>query len=84
MDRSKADTTSMMFIAGLAVGAGVTALLTPKRGDEVRRSIKQRAEHIRGSIKHGADDVSGTAPDKIDTAKAIVQKATDKLGDLAS
>ncbi len=82
MDHSKSDTTPLLFVAGLAVGAGVTALLTPRRGNEVRKSILEGAEHVKGSLRRVSEDAKDTVQDKADKSKVVAQKTADRLSEL--
>jgi hypothetical protein len=49
------------FGAGVAVGTGIAALLTPNSGPELRRRLSQRAQRVRDYV---APRENGEAPGK--------------------
>jgi hypothetical protein len=46
------------FIAGVVIGAGVTALLTPRTGREVRDAIGKGATDLRDTVNRRAENVA--------------------------
>jgi hypothetical protein len=73
-DAYRVDGRDIAFLAaGIAIGAGLTILLTPKKGREVRRAIgrgcrrlvdelSQRGYDLKEELRERADDWSERAP----------------------
>lgn len=78
MAHTKTEGAPLMFVMGLAIGTMVTALLTPRNGEEVRQTIKQRAEDVKGRLRNTAEDAQGAVEDKLDKAKKIANDTEEK------
>lgn len=50
-DRGSACGTLMVFLAGVAVGAVVVALTTPRTGPELRGDLKDLGNRVRDRLK---------------------------------
>lgn len=74
-------TTLLAFIAGAALGAGVTLLLTPKSGEEMRGAIKDLTGDAIDKIKEYASDAQEKIRESVEEAK---EKFLEKKSVLAS
>ena len=85
MTHAKNDSMPIAFITGLFIGGMLTALLTPKRRSELRRSISSRAESMRDSMTDKAEEITDTASENIDKVKSklesVSSKASNKIED---
>lgn len=68
----------MMFIVGLLLGATLTALFTPRRGEEMRDNIKRKLSDLKESTKDTASDVSQKVEDKARDTKEKLQRSKNK------
>ena len=68
---------TMLFI-GLAAGALVALLLTPKTGKEMRRTLRRRYEDAREVM----EDIGDHAGEWIDKGSEWADKAKSKMGPL--
>lgn len=70
------------FLAGLSAGAIMGILFAPKKGEETRRELKEKAMAARnrmqqqmamqkGRIKRTADQAAGTAKEAVENAKEM-------------
>lgn len=83
MTDTKASSAPMTFLAGLFIGSLVTALFTPRRGDELRQSIRSRSESISDKITKKADEVMDSADSAVDNIKTRLEtKHSKDLEDL--
>ncbi len=57
-------TRKSAFIFGLIVGGATAMLLTPKRGDEMRKEIRNKVEQI----KSNADDATDEKANELHTS----------------
>lgn len=78
---SKTENSSMMFITGLLLGATLAALFTPRKGEEMRDSIKRKLSDIKESAKDTALDVGQKVEDKARDTKEKLQKSKNKDND---
>jgi gas vesicle protein len=67
----------MLFI-GLAAGALVALLLTPKTGKEMRRTLRRKYDDAREVM----EDIGDQAGDWIDKGSEWADKAKSKMGPL--
>lgn len=80
-DHSHTTNTSIAFTTGLLIGAALAALFTPRRGQDVRQSIKKSMS----DMKHGAGEVASELKDGVQTtvkdAKQNLSRSKDKAED---
>lgn len=50
MSYIKEDTSAMLFL-GVIVGAAIAAFTTPRRGDEMRKSVAEQAKSLKDTVK---------------------------------
>ena len=81
MSESKSSDAPALFLVGLALGSVLTALLTPRNGDELRQTIKRRVETMRDTTKDAVDKVGDMADNKLDSAKDSLHRGRGKLND---
>jgi gas vesicle protein len=72
MDKMHTEKTGSMFLFGLILGALTAALLTPKRGEDLRTEVKDNAQKIRNKLSMTTKDVEGKVGEK-------AEKLSDKL-----
>jgi len=60
-ERGSACGTLMVFLAGVAVGAVVVALTTPRTGPELRGDLKDLGNRVRDRLKAFSEDEDGAA-----------------------
>jgi hypothetical protein len=73
-------TAAGAFVAGAAIGVGVTALYAPTSGDELRKKIGRGASDARKQAMQMGDDVRG----RIDEARASIIQSVEHVGSAAS
>ena len=78
---SQVGTVFLAFVAGAAVGAGLTLLVTPKSGEEMRGSLKELTGDTVDKIKEYAAEAQGKIRETFEQGKEIVQ---DRKAILAS
>jgi gas vesicle protein len=54
MAQSKSQMSPVLFLAGIAIGSAITALLTPNNGRTMRQNIKGKAQQMKESAKNRA------------------------------
>ncbi len=79
MTHIKSESAGMIFVLGLTIGSVLTALLSPKNGNEVRRSLKSKMESAKSKAKNTADEMGNVAENKMDEAIEAVQRGRRKL-----
>ena len=62
-----------VFLAGLAIGAGLALLFAPSSGAELRRNMRRTARRAQRTAGHIARDVRERATDAIADARAGVE-----------
>ncbi len=62
-----------VFLAGLAIGAGLALLFAPSSGAEMRRNLRRSARRAQRSAGHLARDMSERAGDAIAVARDEVE-----------
>ncbi len=78
---SHVGTVFLAFVAGAAVGAGLSLLVTPKSGEEMRDSLKELTGDTVDKIKEYAVEAQGKIRETFEQGKDIVQ---DRKAILAS
>lgn len=63
------------MLIGLALGAGVTLMVSPKSGEDIRREIRQTAADVR----HRAEDTVSDLRDRAEETAADVRRRTEKV-----
>ncbi len=80
-DHSHTTNTPMAFTTGLLIGAALAALFTPRKGRDMRQSIKNSMS----DMKHGANDVASELKDGVHTtvkdAKQSLLRSKDTAED---
>lgn len=79
MNDSRTDNTSMFFIAGMMFGITLTALLTPRSGEEIRENIRHKINDAKEITSDTADKVSNTVEDKSKEVKEALNITKDKM-----
>jgi gas vesicle protein len=79
MNETRPTNTPVMFVMGLAIGMVVAALITPRNGDEMRRSIKNKVDTMKDKAKDKAIKTSEKTEEKMSDAISAVQKNRNKL-----
>lgn len=77
MDNNKTDGNSILFIAGMVFGITLTALLTPRSGEQIRDNIRQKIDDVKEKTYHAADKVTDIIEDKSEEAKKVFLKTKD-------
>lgn len=81
MTHNKADNAPMTFFAGIVIGGIFTALFTPRRGNELRRSISSRAESMHDGISDKVEEITEKTSANIDRAKNKLERVGSKTAD---
>ena len=79
MAQDKAENTFVMFFIGLAIGGAVTALLTPRKGQDIRRTIKNRVNDMKNSASTKVDEIADAADTKLQDTKDAIKSGRNKL-----
>ena len=69
---SQVSTVFLAFAAGAAVGAGLTLLMTPKSGEEMRGSIKELTGDTVDKIKEYAVEAQGKIMETFEQGKDLI------------
>lgn len=75
-----------LLLIGFAAGAIAAALMTPKTGKQMRRSLKRKLDDARdsmGDLRDQAGDWVEKGSDLADKASDWADKAKDRVGPLA-
>ena len=79
---NKAPTMGMGFLLGIGIGAAAGILLAPRRGEETRRQIQQKAVQARDKVKgHWSkqkDEISKGVDELVSTAKDSLTPETTR------
>lgn len=76
---SNTEKNVLMFVAGLVAGATLTALYTPKKGEDLRRNMKQKLNDIHDNAQTKAHDVRDSVSDKVRGARQRIQNMKQEL-----
>ena len=77
-DRGSGSGLAMLLI-GLAAGALIALLLTPRTGKQMRKTLRRKYEDARDAM----DDLGEQASDWIDKGSDLADKAKSKVAPLA-
>ncbi len=69
---SQVGTVFLAFVAGAAAGAGLTLLVTPKSGEQMRGSIKDLTGDTVDKIKEYAVEAQGKIMDTFEQGKEMI------------
>lgn len=69
---SQVGTVFLAFVAGAAVGAGLTLLVTPKSGEQMRESIKDLTGDTVDKIKEYAVDAQEKIMETFEQGKELI------------
>lgn len=75
----KTPTMTMGFLLGLSVGAAAGMLLAPRKGEETRLQLQQKATQARDKIKHQLTRQRNKAKQRLDE---VVDKAAETSDDM--
>jgi gas vesicle protein len=92
---NKSPNMTMGFLVGLGIGATAGILLAPRKGEETRQQIQQKAVQARDKIKdqlhrqkdktqEGLDNAADTSRKLASTAKEQLSEATGDRQDASS
>jgi gas vesicle protein len=70
-----------LFVAGLAIGAGLALLFAPKSGEETRRELQRQARRVGDQAQDFVSELSGSVGDKINDAKEKIGSRIDAARD---
>jgi gas vesicle protein len=65
------------FILGLAVGAGIALLFTPRSGEETRRDLQKRAKRVGDKAQDFVSEMTDSVSQTINSAKEKVENRID-------
>jgi hypothetical protein len=72
------------FAAGLVIGTGVTLLVAPKSGRQMRRELGEKVRHVGDQIgsaaEHLVHDVQGQSSDENDRSKSQKSSVVRRAG----
>jgi gas vesicle protein len=69
---SQVGTVFLAFVAGAAVGAGLTLLVTPKSGEQMRESIKELTGDAVDKIKEYAVEAQDKIKESFEQGKEMI------------
>jgi gas vesicle protein len=69
---SQVGTVFLAFVAGAAVGAGLTLLVTPRSGEQMRESIKDLSSDAVDKIKEYAVEAQDKIMDTFEQGKEMI------------
>jgi gas vesicle protein len=70
----------VMFLTGMAVGAGVALLLAPQPGKKTRRQIRRKAEDAQGYMTDLGEELISKGRDLVERGKEAAEGAVKDLG----
>ena len=70
----------VMFLTGMAVGAGVALLLAPQPGKKTRRQIRRKAEDAQGYMTDLGEELISKGRDLVEHGKEAAEGAVKDLG----
>lgn len=73
-----ANGAAMGLLVGIGIGAAAGLLLAPRKGEETRALIRQRAMEARDRLRHQVSDTVGKAQE---TADKAARRAASAAGD---
>jgi gas vesicle protein len=79
MTTARSETAGIGFITGMAFGAFLAMMLTPKTGQEMRRGVKEKIQHVGNELHEAKDDATDIAQDVANKAKSTMQRGRDKV-----
>lgn len=79
MTEANSENYTMTFVAGLVLGAAVTALLAPRSGHQMRKIIKDKA--VRAGVKATTanDELHDETKSRLEDAKQLILQGIDKM-----
>lgn len=69
--------STVSFLWGALLGAGIALLLAPQSGEESRRQIATRARRVKDAAQERAEELSDTVVDRYETARQSVEERLD-------
>lgn len=76
----KSSGSAMGFLLGLGVGAAAGILLAPRKGEETRRQLQEKAMHARDKMKHQKDKAADTSRQMASTVQDKMDEASRGRG----
>ena len=80
MKSENAAENMVMFLTGMAVGAGVTLLLAPQPGKKTRRQIRRKAEDAQSYMMDLGEDLISKGRDLVERGKEAAEETVKGLG----
>lgn len=92
MDQDEDRNTGMILLVGALLGAGITLLLAPKAGSELRQSLRDRAqrawkfawdsqESLRERVEELLDKIAEQSEMLVQKADSLTQEQKEKIKD---
>lgn len=75
----KSGNMGMGFLVGLGIGAVTGILLAPRKGEETREQIKQKAMEIRGRAMEVRDRITEQVSDQVEEAGEMAHRTADDI-----
>jgi gas vesicle protein len=77
MNDTKENNTPMIFMRGLILGAVLTALFSPRSGEDLRKNIKGKIDDMKEKAKEKSDQAKEKADELKDKSKDVANEAAD-------
>ena len=74
-DDDRERSSVILVLAGLFLGAGLTLLLTPKSGKQMRRDLNRRAMQARNSVEETVGKVKEQGKEVLEVAEEAIHEA---------
>lgn len=70
----------MNFLTGLGIGLGLAVLFAPKRGEELRSELGEKATEVTDRAKQSIDDIKHRVRRGVESMKSSSKPATGTEG----
>jgi gas vesicle protein len=82
MTESRQENKALPFIGGMLIGAVVAAMFAPRKGEEMRMEVKNKAKEMKekldakkSEMKNKKDKLANKADEKIDESQERLEQA---------
>lgn len=74
--------SALSFAIGVATGAGVAAMLTPKTGKDMRNKLKEKAHVAKEELSEKAKSMKQKTEKEVEELQTTISEASTRLAEL--